>query len=73
MSLKRARQGSTTAEAGKEECVEHFVLIEAGTSATVRSENGAGRTDSYYEWEKTANNGFKRRIIGAKAWTVCIL
>jgi hypothetical protein len=33
MYLKRARQGSTTADAGKDEGAEHIVRIVAGTSA----------------------------------------
>ncbi len=75
MALKRARQGSTTADAGKDEGAEHVVCKVVGTSATVHSDNEAdneaGKTDSYYEWKKTAN-GFKRRIIGAQGWTVCL-
>ena len=71
MSHKRARHGSATADAGKHEGEEHVVCKEAGTSATVHSENEAERTNSYYEWVKTAK-GFKRRRIGAQGWTVCL-
>ncbi len=72
MSLKRAHQGSTTTDAGKDESAKHVVSLVAGTSTTVHSENEAGRTDLVYEFEKTAK-GFKRRRIGAQAWTVCLL
>ncbi len=71
MSLKRAREGSTTADAGKDGGTEHVASLVEGMSETVHSEDEAGRTDSdsEYEWEKTAN-GFKRRRNGAQGWTV---
>ncbi len=71
MSIKRTRRGSTTADTGKDEGAEHVVMIAAGNSTAVPIENEVGSTDSHFEWEKTAN-GFKRRIVGAERWKVCI-
>ena len=72
MSLKRARDGPITADAGQDEAAEHAAGVLVRLSATVHSENEAGRTHSEYEWEKTAK-GFKRRRIGTQEWTVSFL
>ena len=71
MSLKWARDSPITADAGQDECAEDAAFILAGLSATVHTENEAGRTHSEDEWEKTAN-GFKKRRIGTQDWTVSL-
>ena len=71
LGLKRARQGSKTANAGKNEGAKHALRMEVWTSATAHSENEAGKSDSYYEWEETAN-GFKRKRISTQKWTVSL-
>jgi hypothetical protein len=68
---KRVRAGSTTADTGKHEGANHGMKMVAWTSANAHSENEAGKSGSYYEWEETAK-GFKRRKIGAQGWAVCL-
>ncbi len=70
LGLKRARQGSTTADAGKDEGANHAVKMVVWTSATAHCDGDARKIDSYYVWEETAK-GFKKRIIGAQGWAVC--
>ncbi len=65
------RHTSTTADNGKGKGEEHVVVSVAETSETTQSENEAGRADSEYEWEKTANE-FKRRRTDAQGWTVSL-
>ena len=71
MSLKRARDGPTTADLGQDKSAEHAAGLLVGLSATVHADNEARGTHSEYEWEKTAK-GFKRRRIGTQEWPVSI-
>ena len=74
MSLKKLRDGPTTADDGHGKDAEHVSIINlrallVGMSTTVHQADPEAGSDSEFARGKTAQ-GFKRRRIDSKEWTV---
>jgi hypothetical protein len=74
MSLKKLRDGPTTADDGHGKDAEHVSIINLralleGMSTTAHQADPETGSDSELEWKKNAQ-GFKMKRIGSKEWTV---